>query len=406
MLRSNVIRRIHLLTVEIEVVRPGALTPEDLARWSALQAADAVLDAPFLSPGWALAVERAQQGCCDDSPGRGVRVAVMREGGEAKGFFSTRIAGPLAMPAGAPMNDYQGLVAGPDFVLDPKALIRALGVQRLDFTHMLERPADLCALCARRGGLLPRRDARTGSPPTPRAGREAGSGVLKDIDKRRRKVEREIGPVTFTAQSRSTTAFDQLIAWKRAQYVCTRQTDIFDTPWTLRLLRALLDGHDPDFGGALFTLHIGDQLAAAQFNLRSRKTLHAWIIAHDETFERSSPGLILFGEVLRWMDESPYKVLDLGGRRLPVQAAALQRPRHGRPRLRRPPLASEPDPLRRIRRPRRGGGVAAGQVLRAPRQGYASAGSAERVALILPSPPRRMVRPRPDETACTTALAL
>jgi CelD/BcsL family acetyltransferase involved in cellulose biosynthesis len=297
--------------VEIEVVRPGALSPEDLARWSALQARCPVLNSPFLSPGWALAVEQAQAGCCDADPARGVRVAVMREGREARGFFSTRLAGPLAMPAGAPMNDYQGLVADQDLALDPKALIRALGVQRLDFTHMLEDQPAFAPY--RRGEAVSYRvETPDGFAAYAESRREAGSGVLKDIDKRRRKVEREVGPVTFTAQSRSTTAFDQLIAWKRAQYVCTRQTDIFDTPWTLRLLRGLLAGHDPDFGGALFTLHVGDQLAAAQFNLRGAETLHAWIIAHDESFERYSPGLILFGEVLRWMDESPYRVLDLG----------------------------------------------------------------------------------------------
>ena len=297
--------------MEIEVTRPGALSPEDLARWSALQAAELVLDTPFLSPGWALAVERAQQGCCDAGGGRGVRVAVMRENGEAKGFFPARIAGPLAMPAGAPMNDYQGLVAAPDIAIDAKALVAALGVQRLDFTHMLHGQSAFAPY--RRGEAVSYRvETADGFEAYAASRREAGSGVLKDIDKRRRKLEREIGPVSFTAQSRSSMAFDQLIAWKRAQYVCTRQTDIFDTPWTLRLLRDLLDGHDPDFGGALFTLHVGDKLAAAQFNLRGKTTLHAWIIAHDDAFERYSPGLILFGEVLRWMDQSPYKVLDLG----------------------------------------------------------------------------------------------
>jgi CelD/BcsL family acetyltransferase involved in cellulose biosynthesis len=294
--------------VDIDVVRPSNLAPADQARWTALRAADARLDTPFVGPDWALAVERAQAGC-DEA--RGVRVAIMREGGEAKAFLAVRVVGSVAMPAGAPMNDYQGLVAEPGFAIDPKILLAALGVQRLDFTHLLE---DQAAFAPHLRGTATsyRIETPDGFGPYAEQRREAGSGVLKDIDKRRRKIEREGGPVTFTAHSRSTAAFDQLIAWKRAQYVCTRQTDIFDTPWTLRLMHELLESHDPDFGGALFTLHVGDQLAAAQFNLRGRSTLHAWIIAHDETFERYSPGLLLFGEVLRWMDQSPYRVLDLG----------------------------------------------------------------------------------------------
>ena len=294
--------------MDIDVVRPSALAAEDLARWTALRAADVRRDTPFVGPDWALAVERAQQG---GDEARGVRVAVLREQGQAKAFLSVRVAGSVAMPAGAPMNDYQGLVAEPGFQINPKALLVALGVQRLDFAHLLE-DQNVFAPHVRGTATSYRIETPDGFAAYAEQRRAAGSGVLKDIDKRRRKIEREVGPVTFTAYSRSSAAFDQLIAWKRAQYLCTRQTDIFDTPWTLGLLRELLERREPDFGGALFTLHVGDQLAAAQFNLRGRSTLHAWIIAHDESFERYSPGLILFGEILRWMDQSPFKVLDLG----------------------------------------------------------------------------------------------
>jgi len=297
--------------VDLEVVRPSLLSPEDAVRWRALQAADPALDSPFLSPDWALAVERAQEGDSDPDPRRGVRAAILREAGEAKGFFSARVGRGTAMPVGAPMNDYQGLVAAPGVDLEPRRLLEALGVPRLDFTQMI---------CGQpwfdghvRGCCTSYRvETPNGYDAYAECRREAGSGVLKDIDKRRRKVEREAGPVSLTAFSRSSAAFDQLIAWKRGQYRASNQTDIFETAWTGRLLRDLFENHDPDFGGVMFTLHIGDQLAAAQFNLRGAKTIHAWIIAHDDAFERYSPGLILFGEILRWMDGGPYKTLDLG----------------------------------------------------------------------------------------------
>jgi CelD/BcsL family acetyltransferase involved in cellulose biosynthesis len=297
--------------VDYEVYRPSALSPADLARWSALQAADRALESPYLSPGWALAVERAQAEATDADRARDVRVVVLREDGEAAGFFAARVDHATAMPAGAPMNDYQGLVARPGLMVDPQALLKALDVSRLDFTHLL---CDQPWFAASVRGLATayRVEAPEGYAAYAQARRAAGSGVLKDIDKRRRKLEREVGAVTLTAHSRSTTAFDQLIAWKRAQYRAGGQTDIFDTPWTLRLLRDLHEGRDPDFGGVLFTLHVGGQLAAAQFDLRGRTTLHAWIIAHDPAFERYSPGLILFGEILRWMDDSPFRILDLG----------------------------------------------------------------------------------------------
>jgi len=297
--------------VDLEVIRPSALSPQDLARWRALQAADPGLDSPFLGPDWALAVERAQDGEAAADPRRGVRVAVLREAGQAVGFFAARVCGATAMPVGAPMNDYQGLVAAPGVALEPRRLLAALGVARLDFTHMIcgqpwfDTHVRGCAASYRV-------ETASGYDAYAQSRREAGSGVLKDIDKRRRKIEREAGAVTLTAFSRADGDFEQLIDWKRRQYRAGHQTDIFETPWTRGLLHGLFETHDPDFGGVLFALHIGDRLAAAQFNLRGRSTLHAWIIAHDEAFERYSPGLVLFGEILRWMDGGPYTTLDLG----------------------------------------------------------------------------------------------
>jgi CelD/BcsL family acetyltransferase involved in cellulose biosynthesis len=164
------------------------------------------------------------------------------------------------------------------------------------------------------------------------ARRAAGSGIIKDLDKRRRKVEREVGPVRFTASSSESGAFEQLIAWKRAQYRATGQTDVFATAWTLDLLRGLLGARceapqNAGFGAGLFTLHIGDQLAAAQVNLLGRRTIHAWIIAHDGAFERYSPGLLLFQDILKWMDGAPYAALDLGAGdyRFKLQLANLNR---------------------------------------------------------------------------------
>ena len=298
--------RVEGFALPIDVVRPSALSIDQLSCWSALQNADPALSSPFLSPGWALAVERAQ----NEQRGE-VRVAVLHDGVEPKGFFPVRVTGSTAMAAGAPMTDYQGLVAAPGTVLDTRELVEALGVQRLDFTHMLadqptfgphmrgEAVSYVMDLSAGYGGYEAERKV-------------AGSGVLKDIDKRSRKAEREVGPIRFAAFSRSRTEFDRLFDWKRAQLKATSQTDIFDTGWTMKLMRELFTQRDPDFGGVLFTLYIGETLAAVHFHLRSRRTIHAWMIAHDAALERYSPGLILFQKIARWMDDTPFSTLDLG----------------------------------------------------------------------------------------------
>ncbi|MFC3080452.1 GNAT family N-acetyltransferase [Phenylobacterium terrae] len=289
---------------EIEVLRPAELTPQRMARWSALQQGAPELDTPYLSPGWARAVEKVQ------GP-RSPRVAVVRQDGRDVAFLPAAVVGQTAMPLGAPMCDYQALVAEPGLEIDPRELVNALGVARFDFSHMLADRAPFAAYA--RGQVTSHVVDVCGGYGAYQAERKAaGVGLIKDCDRKRRRVEREVAEPVFTAFSRSEAAFDQLIAWKRAQFRATGQTDIFAAGWTRALLKQLFASRDPDFGAVLFTLHFGDRLAAVQLNLRGRRTIHAWIIGHDPELERHSPGLLLFQDILRWMDETPFDRLDLG----------------------------------------------------------------------------------------------
>lgn len=296
--------------LQIEVVRPQDLTPTRMDRWSELQAAQGPeFDSPFLSPHWARAVERAQVRTHEGV--RGVRVAVARDGDRDVAFLPVQAGLLTALPVGAPFCDYQGLVAEPGLPLSPRDLVAALGVQRLDFCHMLGASQPFTGFLR---GIERSQVVEVGAGYEAYAAerRAAGVGLLKDCDKKRRKAEREIGPVTFTAFSRASGDFDQLIAWKRAQLRATGQFDIFAPGWTQRLFRDLFASRDPDFGGALFTLHIGGKLAATHMHLRGGRTIHAWMIAYDGAFERYSPGLLLFQDILRWMETTPYHRLDLG----------------------------------------------------------------------------------------------
>ncbi len=297
--------------MKIDIARPSELTRADIGDWTARLAADSALDSPFLSPGWALAVEQAQAAIWGQRPRGGLQVARLENADGARGYFSARLRGAAAMPAGAPMCDYQGLAGDPGLELDPRELVAALGADRLDFSHMLtEQPLFAPFI---KGREVSHGVNLAGGYEAYAAEKAAESGMLKDLNKRRRKVEREIGPVRFEAHSRAQSAFDRLIVWKRELMRETGQTDIFDAEWPLRLLLDLFASRDPDFGGVLFTLSFGDQLVAAHLHLRGRHTIHAWFIGHDRTFDRYSPGLLLFQDIMRWMDDTPFHYLDFGG---------------------------------------------------------------------------------------------
>jgi CelD/BcsL family acetyltransferase involved in cellulose biosynthesis len=291
--------------VHVDVLRPQCLQPELAAKWRSLQRQRRAWNSPLFSPEWSRAVERARGG-------EGVRVAVVSDRGEARAFMALSAGKMTAMAAGGALCDYEGLVGDPGPGFDPRALLSALGVGRYDFSHVLaDSPA--FAPFGRGQELSWVVDAPEGYEAYAAGRRAAGVSALKDLDKKRRKVEREIGAPVFTARSASVADFQRLIVLKREQYRATSQTDVLAPAWTRQLLQDLFERQTTDdFGGELFTLHIGGDLAAAQFHLLGERTIHAWMIGHEAPFERYSPGLLLFQDILRWMDGEAYDRLDFG----------------------------------------------------------------------------------------------
>lgn len=291
--------------MSIEIIAPEALTAEDIAAWEAIQASNPAFASPFLSPQWPLALASV-----DGPDAAGLKIVIQREAGRPVAFLPLRRRRFTAMPAGAPMCDYQGVVSEGGAALDLRAVVKDLGVQRLDFTHAIEGQAAFAPhLKGGQESLLI--DVSSGFDAYAAAQREH-SDILGDTAKKKRKVEREKGEAVFTARSTSKADFDRLIGWKREQYKKTGQTDIFAAGWPLELLEKLRTDDRPGFGGAFFTLHIGGELAAAHFALRGKDVLHAWFIAHDDAYGRYSPGVILMVEILKWQAENGYRLLDLG----------------------------------------------------------------------------------------------
>ena len=292
--------------MDIDVLRPLDLSPADVAAWTRLQDARLEFGNPFLSPQWPRALARA--GGPDAERGR---VAVLRRrDGEAVGFLPARVGRYTAMPMGAPMTDYQALVAGADVEVAPERLTRAFGVRRLDLYNFLPRPNFAPTLHAGSESLIA--DLSDGYEAYAKGRRAAGSSVLQDAAKKRRKLEREHGAAVFTPLSACAQSFDALIAFKREQYRQTRQSDIFDAVWPLTVLRDAWARPEAGFRAALFTLHVDGRLIAANLSVLGRGVVHAWFISHDPEFSRYSPGVLLFDDILRWAPANGYRELDLG----------------------------------------------------------------------------------------------
>lgn len=291
--------------MSLKILRPEELRPADEAAWTRLQRETGRFS-PFLGPGWV----RALAGAGGPDADR-LRVLVFEDAaGAATGFLPLRVKGRVAGPAGAPLCDQQGLIAPVGRSPALRAALRAAGLHRLDF-EAVALGDDALAPFAR--GFQPGfvLDLRAGWDAYAAGRRAAGADVLKDCAKKRRKLEREGGPLQI-AEDPSDEVFLQLLAWKRAKYAATGQRDVFAAGWPERLLRRLLESRDDGCRARLFALRQNGVLLAAHLALCSREVVHAWFIAHGEAHAKASPGMLLLAEVARRAAEEGALELDLG----------------------------------------------------------------------------------------------
>jgi CelD/BcsL family acetyltransferase involved in cellulose biosynthesis len=289
--------------MKVTVLPAPKLTPELAAAWGRLQREEPALASPFFRPEFTQAVAAVRGD---------VEVAVLEEGGEPAGFFPFQRRGwGVGKPAGGPMCDYQGVVARPGLAFSAQALVAACGLSAWDFDHVPVaqepfRPYHHAV------GESPYVDLSAGFDAF-LAGRCADGGrSLKELPRKRRKLEREKGEVRFEYHATDRRAFEALLAWKSGQYRQTGVTDVFAFPWTVRLLERVLASQEEAFHGKLSALYAGGRLVAVELGLCSFGVSHGWFPAYDREFAAYSPGLILLLELVRESAARGARRYDLG----------------------------------------------------------------------------------------------
>ena len=286
--------------MRLETIHPRELGADDAALWRAHQSADPALASPYLTPEWAKLMGAVRHDA---------RVCVIQDGA---GFFGAqRLSRFAAMGLGAPIADYQGVVGLPDLPVNRADLCRSLNVGRIDITHAPAGQRLLKgAVAGQEGSWIA--DVAGGRDIYEAALKERRSEFVRQTDKKRRKLERDHGHIEFRAQSAERADFETLLAWKNAQLKRSGQPAIWVAPWIAQTLNACFEMRDAHFGGALFTLSIDGKLAAGAFCLRSARVLHFWIVAHDNTYDASSPGVQLARWVAGWAGDNGIAELDFG----------------------------------------------------------------------------------------------
>ncbi|RII18849.1 hypothetical protein DSC45_09525 [Streptomyces sp. YIM 130001] len=288
--------------------RPGELTAADRAAWTAMQSkahlegAEA-LSNPFLSPEFTLAAGRCR---------RGVRVAVVREGGEPAAFFPyQRTSLGVGRALGLGVSDCQGPVHRSGFDCDPVELLDACGLAVWEFDHLVHSDGPFAAVAAAHFAS-PVIDVDRGYEPYLAELRARSPKFTKTTLAKERRLGRDAGSLRYVHDERDPAVLRTLMEWKSAQYRRTGRSDRFAHPWITRLVEQLFHTRSPSAAGILSVLYAGDRPVAAHFGLRSERILACWFPAYDPAFAKYSPGLVLHLRMAEGAAGDGIAHLDLG----------------------------------------------------------------------------------------------
>ncbi|MEE9347822.1 MAG: GNAT family N-acetyltransferase [Robiginitomaculum sp.] len=283
--------------MDVIVKAPGDLTRAQKDAWAAIRAANPALYSPYFHIEYSEAVAKARGD---------INVLILMRAGKPAAFLPLQGKG-FARPAGAPFTDYHGVIAPEDLDFDIAAMLKAGDIGALHFDAWVEPKAKAqtgedmhCAVI----------DVSAGGP----AWREGKGGSyrrhLKGL-RRRIKKSSEFGAPRMEFKSRDSAAFEQLIAWKRAQYLRTGKYDVLGANWTRGVLKDLFESQS-ELRADMHVLYFGDKIAAIDLGLTDGEVYHSWITAYDPDYRNVSPGMQLFERLIDEASPLGYQTIDLG----------------------------------------------------------------------------------------------
>ena len=260
------------------------LTAAERTAWANLCRGQDRYRTPFLHPGYTEAVAQFLPS---------IEVAVCEVNGEPAGFFPfERLASGVGRPVGGRISDYHGPVLAAGVEWDAPGLVRACGLSAWRFSQM---PAGTPGFQRFEWATSdsPILDLSAGFERYCEDRQQSGTRLIREVQRKARKLERERGALRLEWAETSSEVFDRLLAWKAEQRRQTRSPNVLERRWAHATVEILNRTASDEFGGALSALYAGDWLVAAHFGLRTPTTLHWWFPAYDPEASPYSPGLIL-----------------------------------------------------------------------------------------------------------------
>jgi len=289
--------------VNVRIEAAAALKGADRDRWIELVVANPELDSPYFRPEFteAVAAER------DDA-----RVGVLEEAGEAIGFFPFQCRRrPVGVPIGGRLSDFHAVIAAPGAIFDAVTLIRGCRLAIFDFDHLLASQEPF-ADHRKRLARSPVMDLSAGFDAYCKARQGYGSRRIRQVQRKGRKIERELGDLRLEADITDPRVLERVIEWKSEQCRRTGKFDFFRQTWARGLVERIAATRSEAFSGIVSALYRGDRVIAAHMGMRTRNVFHWWFPVYDHAFGKYSPGAILLLRLAEWAASQGIARIDLG----------------------------------------------------------------------------------------------
>jgi CelD/BcsL family acetyltransferase involved in cellulose biosynthesis len=292
----------RLQSGKISLISAQELSGEIVRNWIGLQQDNPDLANPFFHPEFTKIIGSVR---------KDVELAVVESGAKIVACFPfQRRYRTVGCPVGGIISDYHGVICRQCLRFSPRGLLQHSGLTAWDFDHL--PTSQLSFAPFQIVGPSPQIDLSCGYDTYVQQRREAGSQQIKKIYNLMRRVEREVGPLRFVADSSDATLLAVVLGWKSDQYRRSGKRDLFAPGWIREAVERIFATRADDWSGTLSLLYAGDRLIAGHFGMRSRQVWHYWFPSYDLEAAKYSPGLILLLKMAEYAPTVGARVIDLG----------------------------------------------------------------------------------------------
>lgn len=289
--------------MKASIVTPQELDVDCIRRWEHLRATNAIYSSPFYSPHFAIAVSKVR---------RDARVAIFEKHGEIVGFLPFHcVRTGIAKPIGGHFNDYHGAILDPGLTLADPDLLQSAGLDAYDFDHLPSHFGPGLQLTDT-SQASPQMNLSNGYNSCIAAKGESWKRGQRDLARKLRKMERELGPVRLEFFCESEDLFNRHAEMRNTLYLRMGLRADYCTGWEGEVLRSLRTADSPGFRSVLSIFFAGSQPVAAHFGLLSGDVFHWWFPAYDLAAQRYSPGLQLIDHCARQAAIEGVSTIDFG----------------------------------------------------------------------------------------------